>query len=723
MPSTQAKQNGKKRPAARMTPLALWQRFVLSRKLIGALTLFLLVSACLLYPYFKGIPVRPGDTAPETYSYKEILKREDIRATEAARKRASDGIEQVYLLDGLTSDIQDVLEHVNDVKRGGLFKPSEGHEPVAQELLEYMFLSPSTVEVLLQKDTDSLTVLFSRTVSLLRDVAGGKMWLEQNDLAEIETRTRTMTGVGRLDEKDARVIRDLIKSLAVRSFDSAETDRRRTAAAAAIKPVVVSSTRRIVIVRKGDMLTEQHLAALTKHGIRPHRSPVGQIAGGLLFLAFTFTLMGIYIPSFARDVYGNDKKVFMFYILLLITAVGALLIYVLHETMPGFSAYALGIPIGVLAILTCFLIKPRLSLVTVPLSALCFCVIMKLPLNVFIVALVCGLLGSFYTTQRQEMDNIIKAGIAIALGSMAVIAIMNIVQFTTYRRALMDTLVFGALNGLLTSVLATGILPLFERAFNIVTPHRLLELSNPEHPLLKELLINAPGTYHHSIFVGNLAETAADTVGADPLLIRIAAYYHDVGKLKRPYFFGENQISGHSQLDEVTPTLGSLVVSSHVKDGIEMMNEHRLPNDIIRIASEHHGTCLISFFFQRARAEARDPDNVSEARFRYPGPSPSTRESAILMLCDSCEAAVRSLKEPTARNIENTVNNIVKARLVDGQFDHCDITLAHIDTVRRMLADSLARIYHARIQYPDEDQLRSKLQETTGGEKTANGKG
>jgi putative nucleotidyltransferase with HDIG domain len=385
-------------------------------------------------------------------------------------------------------------------------------------------------------------------------------------------------------------------------------------------------------------------------------------------------------------------------------------VQVLHQTIPQFSLYAMGVSTSVLAILLCFLVQPQLALVSVPLLAAAALITLKLDPGVLVLMLTTGFLGYFFSMRRQDMDNIIKAGAAISGCGIVLIAALHLTHFVSIKSFLVDTLLFGAANGLLTAVLATGLLPLFERVFNVITPHRLLELSNPENPLLKQLLTTAPGTYHHCIFVGNLAETAAEAVGADPLLVRIACYYHDVGKLRRPYFFAENQLHGQNPLDDKSPSMGALIIYQHVKEGVEMLREHKLPEPIIRIASEHHGTCLISFFYQQARSQAKDPDTVSEERFRYPGPTPSTLESAIVMLCDGCEAAVRSLKDHAMRNIENTVNAIVKGRLVDGQFDHCNITLQQIDTVRKTLIETLARIYHARVEYPDEEELKKKFQ-------------
>jgi putative nucleotidyltransferase with HDIG domain len=245
-----------------------------------------------------------------------------------------------------------------------------------------------------------------------------------------------------------------------------------------------------------------------------------------------------------------------------------------------------------------------------------------------------------------------------------------------------------------------GLLPYMEILFGITSPVRLLELANPNEPLLKRLLIEAPGTYHHSIMVGNLAEAAAQVVNADPLLVRVGAYYHDIGKIKRPYFFVENQMGRENPHKKIAPSLSTLIITSHVRDGLEQAREHKLPAGVQAIIEQHHGSSLVAYFYQQA-LEGDRAELVTEADFRYDCPKPQTKEAALVMLADSVEAAVRSLQKPTPSRVEAMARKIIKERLHDGQLDECDLTFKDLSTITATFIQVLGGIFHSRIEYPE----------------------
>jgi putative nucleotidyltransferase with HDIG domain len=262
--------------------------------------------------------------------------------------------------------------------------------------------------------------------------------------------------------------------------------------------------------------------------------------------------------------------------------------------------------------------------------------------------------------------------------------------------------------------LTTGLLPFFESAFGLLTPMRLLELANPNHPLLRKLLLEAPGTYHHSLIVGNLAEAAAEAVGADPLLCRVGAYYHDVGKTKRPAFFVENQMTKENPHDKIAPSLSHLIITSHVRDGLELQEQYRLPSSIRDICAQHHGTTVLWYFYNKALEQDKS-GNVSIDSYRYPGPKPQSKEAAIVMLCDAVEAAVRSMARPTPQRIEAVIRKIIRDRLQDGQLDESQLTLRDLDKAAEAFMQTLNGIYHPRIEYPDPAKVSAKGTESKGG--------
>jgi len=268
---------------------------------------------------------------------------------------------------------------------------------------------------------------------------------------------------------------------------------------------------------------------------------------------------------------------------------------------------------------------------------------------------------------------------------------------------------FRALQGagwcVLAGFIVSGSLPFLEATFGVVTDISLLELGDVSHPLLQELVRRAPGTYNHSMAVATLGETAADRIGANGLLVRVGAYFHDIGKMLKPHYFVENMIAGaENRHNQLAPTMSTLIIIGHVKDGIDLASQHGLPQPLVDLIEQHHGTTLVEYFFREA-AKHLDPDHrteADEANFRYPGPKPQSKEAATLMLADACEGASRALSEPTPKRLERLVHEISMKRLLDGQFDECGLTLTELRTLEDSLTKSLIAMYHGRIKYPDQ---------------------
>jgi len=260
----------------------------------------------------------------------------------------------------------------------------------------------------------------------------------------------------------------------------------------------------------------------------------------------------------------------------------------------------------------------------------------------------------------------------------------------------------GLFGGLFSAMLVNGIIPMVESGFKYTTDVKLLELANMNSPVLRELMIQAPGTYHHSIVVGNLVEAAAESINANPLLARVAAYYHDIGKIKKPLYFIENSDGQRNRHDKLAPSMSALILTSHVKDGVEMAREHKLGNEIIDIIQQHHGTALIKFFYDRAKNQA-DPgvQQIDERDYRYHGPKPQTREAALIMLADAIEAASKTLTDPTPARIQGMVQKLINNIFIDGQLDECELTLKDLHLIAKSFNMVLAGTFHHRIDYPE----------------------
>jgi putative nucleotidyltransferase with HDIG domain len=277
----------------------------------------------------------------------------------------------------------------------------------------------------------------------------------------------------------------------------------------------------------------------------------------------------------------------------------------------------------------------------------------------------------------------------------------GLVQFDPPRYIMLNSLYAGA-AGLAVGFIVLGILPFIEKAFRITTSMTLLELADASHPLLRRLSLEAPGTYNHSLQVATLSEEAAEAIGANALLCRVASYYHDVGKINKPEYFVENQVDGMNRHLNLDPNLSFLIILGHVKDGIELAREYNLPTSIFTFIQQHHGTTLVEYFYHRActQHEHADGPAVSDVQYRYPGPKPKSKEIAVVMLADAVESATRAMAEPTASRIESLVHDLAMKRLMDGQFDECDLTMRDIERIERSLVKTLLGIYHGRIAYP-----------------------
>jgi len=274
------------------------------------------------------------------------------------------------------------------------------------------------------------------------------------------------------------------------------------------------------------------------------------------------------------------------------------------------------------------------------------------------------------------------------------------------------------LGGVLTGIIATGLVPLIEIAFDYTTNIKLLELADLNQPLLKELSMKAPGTYQHSIMVGNLVDGAADAVGANSLLARVSAYYHDIGKIRKASYFAENQLQGENKHERLSPSMSSLIILAHVKDGVELAREKRLGGTIRDIIRQHHGNSVISFFYQKAKNQQNPGyQSISDKDFRYPGPKPQTKEAALVMLADAVEATSKTLAEPTLPRIQGMVQKIINGIFIDGQLDECELTLKNLHAIANSFNRILAGgVFHQRVEYP------SAKPDDTGAKRKINGK-
>ena len=477
--------------------------------------------------------------------------------------------------------------------------------------------------------------------------------------------------------------------------------------AAEVEPIMITYGKGDVIYKRGDRLTGQHLDLLrleaAKYRAQGWRGAVwGPRIGLIGFVVIITALVGGYVATFYPGITHNWIR---------LAAIGALLCGMLAITVsivvpaPKFIYLAAVGPTLLVAFIALLSYDQRIALFLSTTQCVLVTLALQQSIGFFILLLAgCGLVIGQLREVRHRSSLIRAATTTTALVGLG--AIMLGALETPFVDGALRQILWNAGLGAGTTFsigfLVLGILPSIEKMFDITTGMTLAELRDPKQPLLRQLQQRAPGTYNHSLQVANIAEAAAETIGANGLLLYVGALYHDIGKINKPQYFIENQTEASNKHEKLSPAMSLLVIVGHVKDGIELAREYGLPRRIQHFIESHHGTNLVEYFYQAAKtqAEVDEKANVEEIEYRYPGPKPRSREAAILMLADSVESATRSMAEPNPSRIENLVRSLSRGRLVDGQFDQCELTFRELSTIEESIIKSICAIYHSRISYP-----------------------
>jgi cyclic-di-AMP phosphodiesterase PgpH len=479
-----------------------------------------------------------------------------------------------------------------------------------------------------------------------------------------------------------------------------------------------------MIIREGERVREEHIPKLKALAAGKRRGdPVSAAAGTAMFVALVVICGLIYLRQFRPRVPWDSQSLLLLAILLVgnILSIRAFMVvaHALAESFPivetGIILYALPVAAGgiLVAIFFDFQVGILFSLMTSLLIGL----LVRDNLAMAVLALVGNLVATFRVQQYRQRSSILLTGLFIGLANILTLIAFGLMSSNLFTWPRAYEALCGLLGGLLAAVVASTMLPLLESIFKRTTDIKLLELASLNHPLLRQLIMHAPGTYHHSMLVGTLAEAGAEAIGANALLARVGSYYHDIGKMLTPEYFVENQAGRGNKHDRLSPSMSALVIMAHVKDGIKLAKEYKLPQRIIDMIPQHHGTNRITYFYDKAK-ELEDPhvQHVHEEDYRYPGPKPQTREAAIVMLADKVEAASRVLAEPTPQRISGLVQRTVSNIFMDGQLDECDLTLRDLQKIGDAFGRTLIAIYHHRIEYPavESEEVKRRTRSTNG---------
>jgi putative nucleotidyltransferase with HDIG domain len=525
--------------------------------------------------------------------------------------------------------------------------------------------------------------------------------IEQN-LTE-ETGSDTAASIGRFGQL---LIRPNI------TFNKRETELRKEEAKNSVKPIYFQVKKGEMIVREGEKINPTHLlkletqAQLTRNTLIPGMAlSTTLMVGIMLALSYLIVLKrpNIFKENTRNLTFLSAALLFMFLVVLLYNVVAE----EVARGFPFFTAQILlfALPISLGAILICIFQGLDVAIGFSLIISILASIVVEGKVEFLIYFLLGSLLAAYGVRDCRERMVLIKTGMRVGLLNMILALLIQALYGNLYSTTSALSIIAGFLGGALAGVIATGFLPLIEMAFGFTTDIKLLELSSLDQPILKDLMVNAPGTYHHSVVVSNMVEATAESIHANPLLAKVSAYYHDIGKIKKPLYFVENQMRGENRHEKLAPSMSSLILISHVKDGVELAKQQRLGKEIIDTIEQHHGTGLIYYFYEKAKDQSGKKGGrsspVEEQDFRYPGPRPQTKEVALVLLADAVEAASRTLVDPTPARIQGMVQKIMNGVFSDGQLDECELTLKDLNQIAKSFTKTLSGIFHGRIEYPE----------------------
>lgn len=662
--------------------------------------------------------VEPGEVSRSTITAtKDVM---DQVSYEAARKAAQDSVSAIYRIDdekrvSVINAVTDDFAKVEDARaqaiaqRNDWLKENPGSTAEQHQfpsafinmLIGNLNISCSAEEMLViintnQQDIESVAAFIkTRINSIMASGLSEEELIGERNAIAAALNNEYSTVSAKIKTVAERILeKELVANY---SLDETATDEAKLAAAAEVSQGSYLYKQGQTIVRSGDIVTQAHIAMLEELGMLENDNVDIKLYLGVALLTLTVLLiLGFYIAVYEPKMIQTPKKVLMLAILTVLSVLYSALIY---PYRPGLAQ------IAICTVLVAVLLKPRVALVSnMALSVLLGVMAtsgeaaQSQGVSTLIVSLIAGTAAVYLCKKPMHRMRIMLSGLVIGATGGLTSVFIGLVFSSEIKTVLLSAL-WPALAGAISAVLCVGTLPVWEAVFDVLTPTKLLEITNPNQPLLRRLAIEAPGTHHHSIVVANLAESGAQAIGADIMLTRAGAYYHDVGKLAAPEAYTENQDeklkSFHSML---LPAESAAIIRMHPTEGYELAQKYKLPKEICNIILEHHGTTLVGYFYAKALEMF---DDVNRADFMYPGPKPRSKEAAVIMLADSAEAAVRSLPDKSPECVREKINQILNDRISDGQFDECDISMLELRKLAAEFTQALSGVHHSRIEYPD----------------------
>jgi putative nucleotidyltransferase with HDIG domain len=672
-----------------------------ARALIVAGILTALLWGILTFRVSGGASLNVGDVAQSEITAPISKSFVSESRTTAAREEAADAVPTAYVPIAPLADIREQQLSAYQAVADGIERTLERRE--TEEL------TPEAVASELKRIAPQLTeeqvdYIAGMSLGIWQRIAGaGAMVLEEVQSGEIhsdavtDAREQLRNNITNdLSQADRALAGDLAEDYVAANFtvSEEETAAARQAARDAVSDVVIEVQQGETIVRRGEVVTVVQLETLEALGLTQPRIEASTLAGNALVALLVASLLVSFLWRFEPQIWFRNRSLLLFALALLVTAIAM-------RIAADRTLWAYVVPTAATVLLCGILLDGAAGGAMAVSLAVLAGVMNSNNLEPAVYTLAGGVAALSTIVRAERLNAFLRAGLVLGVTNIAVLLAFNLLEQRDVT-SMVQGVAAGSVNAALSVVLAVGSFAVIGNLFGIMTVFQLLELANPSSRLLRRLLLETPGTYHHSVMVGNLAERAAETIGADPLLARVAAYYHDIGKMKNPLAFIENQAGAHNIHDELSAEVSARIISSHIRDGIDLGYEHGLPVQIIAFIPQHHGTSVMSYFYGKALREVGGNEElVNRDVFRYPGPKPQSREAAILMLADGVEASVRSLDEKDEESIRAMVDRIVDARVEDGQLDDAELTLKNIAQIKEAFVQQLLGMYHSRIKYPD----------------------
>jgi len=618
--------------------------------------------------------------------------------TERARLQAEQNVPSVY--DGPDSNVarqqvahaRRVLNFIDSVRHDDYAAPREQHAYL--HAIEGVSLSADVISRTLALSDGDWQRVVEYTVRVVEDLM--RIEIREGETYKVRRLVASRISFDLTDDEQREIVGSLAKPLLQpNTFYNAEsTDADRKSAREQVPPIERTVMEGQTIVRRGALVDREAIEILEQYSLLQPQLDWAKVAGTVAFAVLLVLLLVGYLLRFQLPILRQGRLLLLLFLLLSLFLVAARLM------VPGHTILPYLFPLAAMGMLISVLLDGQLAVLSLVFvgAIVAFMTDGSMELASFVLG--GSLLATLALGKMQRLSSFVWGGGYVILANLAVLAIFRLPSQETNLRAWLELGAAVLVNGALSVSLTLAGFYLLGQLFDLTTTLRLMELARPTHPLLRQLLLKAPGTYHHSILVSSMAEQAAERIDADPLLARVGAFYHDIGKIARPYFFVDNQADGVNAHERLDPQTSAEIILSHIKDGLDMAKKYRLPAAVRDFIPQHQGTGLVTFFYHKACEEAGGPENVDESRFRYPGPKPQTKESGILMLADSCEAAVRAARPTSREEIEDIVRKVSDGKILAGELDECDLTLRDFEQIRQAFVDSLSGVFHPRVQYP-----------------------